>query len=78
MCDEASAIINKLIRIGVNLSVRVSVCNGCHVTSSTCTLGTRLYKVCSNAYAGNESPKTVGAIDAGQLYRAIATVTGGL
>ncbi len=38
----------------------------------------RGYKVYSNAYAGNESPKTVGAVDAGQLYRAIATVTGGL
>ncbi len=57
----------------VCLSVRLSVTD---VTSlPQRVLWERGYNVYRNAYAGNESPKTV---DAGQLYRAIATVTGGL
>ncbi len=56
-----NTIVNKLPRIGVNLSVCLSVTD---VTSlPQRVLWERSYQVYSNAYAGNESPKTVGAVD---------------
>ncbi len=58
----------------MNLCVRVLVCHGRDVTSATCTLGTRL--------SINSLTRTLGTRllteerRRGQLYGAIATVTG--